>query len=807
MIKKILPFLLALIFATPAFAQLTWDNNSAGWPPPPLPLPLGSSGTFLKSQGPGNPLIWAIPGGGGGGCPGCTANQIPFWTGAAFNTDGGNAYGAHGHVTLGDATHAGTLDLLDSSGNNVTHLNTGILTLGNTGAGNAGSINVYDGAGGNGTHITSAVISLGDGNLTGTLNVYDVFSGLAANITGPQLQLGNSNGVGTLAISDGTANFPATLTGSTLVLGNVGTPAVGVFQMFDSHGQSVTLGGGALSLGTTGSAGHVTVRDTSNNVDAEILNGTLTLGNTVAGTGGTLNLTDGGGNTITQVTNGLVVTGDTGTAGEFNTKDISGNSDTELMSGSLYLGNSTTPTAANIVMFGTTSGSVTLEVPAVVTGSPLFVLPGADGTNGQFIKTDGAGNLSFASGNSGTVTSFSAGNLSPLFTTSVATATTTPALSFTLSNAGAGTLFGNFSGSSGAPSFNAPGTTDYVLGVAHTGGGLEYKQLTTSGSGLSITPTAGVTTFANTGVTSNVAGTGIAVSGATGAVTVSVATNTANTLAGYSNTGVFSDVAIGTGLSLSGGTLSGTVVACSSCTSGQLTYYNGTNVTTDTGAAYAGNGSLTLGLSGHAGILNLDDSSGNIVTSFFVGTLTLGNTGVGNSGSINVYDGAGGNGTHITSANITLGDANLPGQLAITDTGGNINTTLTNANVLLGLAGHTTGSINLKGTTSGNVTFTTTAAAGTGSFTFNATDTTVNGSTSGTLDWIQTEQGTYEKKVVIGFTSYVDAGTTITYTTPFSFTPVITGNNTGLTISTISKTQVVIPASVSASGTVVIEGY
>jgi hypothetical protein len=55
----------------------------------------------------------------------------------------------------------------------------------------------------------------------------------------------------------------------------------------------------------------------------------------------------------------------------------------------------------------------------------------------------------------GTVTSFSSGNLSPLFTTSVATSTTTPSLSFALSNAGANTWFGNSTGSSAAPSYNS----------------------------------------------------------------------------------------------------------------------------------------------------------------------------------------------------------------------------------------------------------------------------------------------------------------------------------------------------------------
>ena len=49
----------------------------------------------------------------------------------------------------------------------------------------------------------------------------------------------------------------------------------------------------------------------------------------------------------------------------------------------------------------------------------------------------------------------------------------------------------------------------------------------------------------------------IAVTGPTGPTTnVDVANNTANTLAGYDNSGVFSDVAIGANLSLSGGTLS-----------------------------------------------------------------------------------------------------------------------------------------------------------------------------------------------------------------------------------------------------------
>lgn len=68
-----------------------------------------------------------------------------------------------------------------------------------------------------------------------------------------------------------------------------------------------------------------------------------------------------------------------------------------------------------------------------------------------------AGYLTATGGGTGTVTSFSAGTLSPLFTTSVATATTTPALSFILSNASANTWFGNATAGSTTPSYNSAG--------------------------------------------------------------------------------------------------------------------------------------------------------------------------------------------------------------------------------------------------------------------------------------------------------------------------------------------------------------
>jgi hypothetical protein len=88
----------------------------------------------------------------------------------------------------------------------------------------------------------------------------------------------------------------------------------------------------------------------------------------------------------------------------------------------------------------------------------------------SFTDNDGGG------GSGGTVTSLSSGNLSPLFTTSVATATTTPALSFSLTAAPANTIFGNFTGSSAAPSYNAASADGQFL--VRRSGALSFGGLT-----------------------------------------------------------------------------------------------------------------------------------------------------------------------------------------------------------------------------------------------------------------------------------------------------------------------------------------
>lgn len=74
--------------------------------------------------------------------------------------------------------------------------------------------------------------------------------------------------------------------------------------------------------------------------------------------------------------------------------------------------------------------------------------------SGTWTKLNGSGG-----GGSGTVTSFSSGNLSPLFTTTVTHSTTTPTLAFTLSNVAQNSVFaGPSSGGSNVPSFQTAPT-------------------------------------------------------------------------------------------------------------------------------------------------------------------------------------------------------------------------------------------------------------------------------------------------------------------------------------------------------------
>lgn len=131
------------------------------------------------------------------------------------------------------------------------------------------------------------------------------------------------------------------------------------------------------------------------------------------------------------------------------------------------------------LLFGTglTGGSVIYSTGVL---SLTFQRAPASGTSitatwGQVVSLiNNIGNLTVASCTgcgTGTVTSFSAGNSSPLFTTTVVTPTTTPNLTFHVSNATAGTVLGNNGILSGAPTYISNpvlGFDDASLGINGT---------------------------------------------------------------------------------------------------------------------------------------------------------------------------------------------------------------------------------------------------------------------------------------------------------------------------------------------------
>jgi hypothetical protein len=157
-----------------------------------------------------------------------------------------------------------------------------------------------------------------------------------------------------------------------------------------------------------------------------------------------------------------------------------------------------------------TTYSIQKASAAGTAGQCYQVVGTATDANGHPIDQMGWGSCS-GGGGGGSVTNFSSGNLSPLFTTSVANATTVPALTFALSTSAANTIFGNFTGSSAAPSYNAIsacGDSTHALSyVASTGFSCQLISSGASSVGLSINGGSSSGIFAATGTPVTATGT------------------------------------------------------------------------------------------------------------------------------------------------------------------------------------------------------------------------------------------------------------------------------------------------------------
>ena len=122
-----------------------------------------------------------------------------------------------------------------------------------------------------------------------------------------------------------------------------------------------------------------------------------------------------------------------------------------------------------------------------------------------------------------------------------------------------------------------------------------------------------------------------------------------------------------------------------------------------------------------------------------------------------------------------------------------------------------TGNLNFDLNNNGTIT-TLISISQSGSLNLSTSQTTIAGTTNGSIIASQPFQGTSYKKVVVYLSNYTNDTTTAqtyTYSTAFTNTPVISANNSGLTPTTVSTTAISFnPNNTTAyTGFIILEGY
>jgi hypothetical protein len=266
------------------------------------------------------------------------------------------------------------------------------------------------------------------------------------------------------------------------------------------------------------------------------------------------------------------------------------------------------------------SPHITFPLPPGWPAAPSGDCPQANGTNMQWAASCGS---------SSGVTSFSAqAALSPLFTTSVATPTTTPALTFALSNAPQNSVFaGPATGGAGPPSFQTAPT----ISAANMTNFPTFNQNTTGNAG-----TATALAATPTQCTSPLFATGITASGNANCVGSQTANFFYAAPNGSAGTPIFRAIVAADVPTLNQNT-TGTAANLAGCTpsaAGDICYYNGsawtrlagnasgTNVLQETSAgvpSWAAPSGAVSSVSNSDGTLTISPTTGAVVASLALG--------------------------------------------------------------------------------------------------------------------------------------------------------------------------------------------
>lgn len=184
----------------------------------------------------------------------------------------------------------------------------------------------------------------------------------------------------------------------------------------------------------------------------------VTIGGGLQLLNGTLTATGSGSGTVTN--NGTLTSG----------QPIIGDGTTVIKSGPINLAG---------------GSSFVLNLLPVANGGTGTATPGlVQGSNVTITGVWPNQTINSTAGGSGTVTNFSAGTLVPIFTTSVATATSTPALTFILTNAAQNAVFAGPTSGTGAPSYRAltaPDIPTLTLSKISDAGGAAALNVGTTG--------------------------------------------------------------------------------------------------------------------------------------------------------------------------------------------------------------------------------------------------------------------------------------------------------------------------------------